>query len=210
MKRLLLIDSGHNIPTVIGSCFDKVEPFKQEMKLTEDDTFLFSGGEDVDPSLYGEPRHPTTYSNIGRDLYEEQVFNMAQFHGCASIGICRGSQFLTVMNGGKLIQHVNNHAIGGTHKIKTYDGKELDITSTHHQMHWPYNLVREDFELLAWANESTRFEGYPQDYVPQLESEIIWFPKTRSLGVQGHPEYMGYSHETCEYIRGLIKDFILN
>lgn len=37
------------------------------------------------------------------------------------VGICRGAQFLNVMAGGKMIQHVEGHAIHGTHEIVVTD-----------------------------------------------------------------------------------------
>lgn len=213
MKRLILIDDGAGINNVIGQVFDSVVKFKDVQNVNKHDTFLFTGGEDVSPDFYGEKKHPTTYNNRSRDIYEQNVFTVAQSNGASCIGICRGSQFLTVMNGGKLIQNVNNHAIGGTHSITTYDGKELVITSTHHQMHYPYNLSPDEYKLLAWSTEqrSRGYDGNPAGLIePPLESEILWFPKTRSLCIQGHPEYMGVKHETCEYIRDLITKFIFN
>ena len=42
--------------------------------LEEANIVLFTGGEDVDPSLYGCETHHTTYSNIDRDLAEKEVF----------------------------------------------------------------------------------------------------------------------------------------
>ena len=50
---------------------------------------LFTGGEDVDPSLYGCEKHYTTYSNIERDLYEKEIFEKINPNQLA-VGICRG------------------------------------------------------------------------------------------------------------------------
>ena len=50
---------------------------------------LFTGGEDVDPSVYGCKKHPTTYSNINRDLQEKEVFDHIKPNQLA-VGICRG------------------------------------------------------------------------------------------------------------------------
>ena len=47
-------------------------------ELTDDlstaDIVMFTGGEDVDPSMYGCKKHRTTYSNINRDMYEKEIF----------------------------------------------------------------------------------------------------------------------------------------
>ena len=53
------------------------------------DIVLFTGGEDVDPSLYGCEKHPTTYSNINRDLEEKAIFEKVKPHQLC-LGICRG------------------------------------------------------------------------------------------------------------------------
>ena len=57
--------------------------------LEEADIVMFTGGEDVDPSLYGYEKHPTTYSNISRDLEEKAVFEKVRSDQLC-VGICRG------------------------------------------------------------------------------------------------------------------------
>lgn len=58
-------------------------------KIEEADIVMFTGGEDVDPSLYGAHRHPTTYSNIQRDLAEKSIFEQVRTDQLC-VGICRG------------------------------------------------------------------------------------------------------------------------
>lgn len=50
---------------------------------------LFTGGEDVDPSLYGCECHRTTSSNIARDLKEKDIFEQVRSDQLC-LGICRG------------------------------------------------------------------------------------------------------------------------
>ena len=50
---------------------------------------LFTGGEDVDPSLYNCAKHHTTFSNIKRDLHEKDMFEQVSENQLV-IGICRG------------------------------------------------------------------------------------------------------------------------
>ena len=57
--------------------------------LEEANIVIFTGGEDVDPSLYGCGKHPTTYSNIARDLEEKAVFEKVRSDQLC-VGICRG------------------------------------------------------------------------------------------------------------------------
>ena len=87
-------------------------------KLEEADIVLFTGGEDVYPGLYGEEAQPATHFNLDRDLYEKLVYKKVSTKQLC-VGICRGAQFLAVMNGSKLVQHVSGHAIAGTHNVIT-------------------------------------------------------------------------------------------
>lgn len=57
--------------------------------LEDADIVMFTGGEDVTPSLYGASQHPTTYSNLSRDLEEKAIFEKVKPTQLC-IGICRG------------------------------------------------------------------------------------------------------------------------
>lgn len=162
--------------------------------VEEADVVLFTGGEDVDPSLYGCRKSDRTYSNIDRDLKEAEVFKTIKPNQLA-LGICRGSQFLCVMNGGLLVQHCTNHAIGVTHAICN-DKMTYEITSTHHQMQYPYNLDDKEYEVLyrSFGVCSDMYVGDKIDakhIVNNGEPEIVLYHKDglpRCLAVQGHPE----------------------
>ena len=181
--------------------------------LEEADIVLFTGGEDVDPSLYGCEKHPTTHSNIQRDLEEKAVFEKVRKDQLC-IGICRGSQFLCVMNGGKLIQNVSRHGIFGTHEIiaprNTIDRHE--ITSTHHQMQYPFNLEKDrDYRILYFA--SRRSEYYEGDGIktPPCEPEIVLYTVTGNpicLAIQGHPEMMRPEAPVWEMLNRLVDQYL--
>lgn len=49
----------------------------------------FTGGADVSPMLYGEPKHPRTYNDPGRDNREADVY-YRYFGKKKMLGICRG------------------------------------------------------------------------------------------------------------------------
>lgn len=182
-------------------------------KVEDAEVVLFTGGEDVTPSLYDCKKHPTTYCNPNRDLEEKEVFNRIKENQIA-LGICRGSQFLCVMNGGRLVQNVRGHAIGRTHGIT--DGNIVyEITSTHHQMQYPYNLNKEDYEVLFKSFQllSDCYEGDKID--PELilqngEPEIVKYHKKGfpvCLAVQGHPEMIPDS-PVAKMISNLVKELV--
>lgn len=189
------------------------------------DLILFTGGSDVDPQYYGEEPGLYTSFDSKRDELEKKMFET--FQHIPKLGICRGSQFLTVLSKGKLIQHVEGH--GKDHKIHVfkhkYDSiKDIDprylntynITSTHHQMMFPFDLPKKQYTILAWSkryqsncylNGKNEEISLPTDFV---EPEIVFYPFSRSLCVQGHPEYSNCPIDTQLLIIELIEKFLLN
>lgn len=194
MKKILVIGSINYANFLDKKLFNEelqIDVFSNISQVKDYDIILFTGGEDVDPSFYGETPHYLTYSNISRDNEEIKIFDEARSNNKFLIGICRGAQFLTVCNGGRLIQHVNNHT--SSHEIETMDGNFFKVTSTHHQMMYPFKI---NFSELAWTPQKlsnlyfkNTYHLFDKGEVP-YEPEIIYFSQTRSLCIQPHPEMM--------------------
>lgn len=163
------------------------------------DLVQFVGGEDVSPYLYEEPMHVKTHCNPDRDEREKLVFDLCTASQTPMAGICRGGQFLNVMCGGKMWQHVDGHAIGGTHDcIDELTGEVFQATSTHHQMMIPGR----DAMLLASAQESRSKEkvnegGNTITFFSKgkylNDAEVAYYPKHKALCFQPHPELHGYN-----------------
>lgn len=170
------------------------------------DLIQFTGGEDVDPSYYGEVKHPATRSNLVRDAREAQIF--ANYRGKLPMaGICRGAQFLNVMNGGKLWQHVTNHAIYGTHEAFCRLSEiPVQVTSTHHQMMIPTDDAK--VLMIAQICDSKASGDTEENGFLTADVEAVWYDSTRSLCYQPHPEMVNVNHECCvtyfKYIERLI------
>lgn len=159
----------------------------------EADLVVFLGGADVNPALYQEkPVEEVTYFDEGRDAREKEIFEACRAAGVPMFGICRGAQFLHVMNGGKLWQHVDNHL--GNHLI--YDIEEdvvVRSSSTHHQM-MKYdddigmNLIAITEQAVAETvkNEEGIFR-VEDDQI--IEVEACYYSATKCFCLQGHPEY---------------------
>lgn len=181
--------------------------------MDEADAVLFTGGEDVDPSMYDSPKNPRTMSNLKRDKLEETAYNLAKALGKPCIGICRGSQFLCVMSGGKLVQHQDNPL--HIHSIDTFDNRTIDITSTHHQAQWPYSIPRNNYEILAWTKGISRMheDGNSKELPLPMnkECEIVHYKESDCLAIQGHPEMMyrvDKNSETIVYMQDLLTKFL--
>lgn len=185
--------------------------------IAEADLVIFTGGADVDPSYYGKKAHRSTRSDKDRDASEFALFEeiKALKKKPLVVGICRGSQFLCVANGGLLIQDCSGHALYGTHNI-SWDHKRFNITSTHHQMQYPFNLDKKDYSILATA--SCGYGVYKMDDVEELnelecQPEIVDYHKKglpRCLAIQGHPEMMNHDDEIVirlnEHIHDLLQE----
>ena len=190
-------------------------------EFDEADIVLFTGGEDIEPSYYNHKKNVLTRSYVGnqRDSYELNMFSKAVEKNKFIIGICRGCQLITVGNGGWLLQHVGHHG-NGMHKVIGIDKKEYETNSMHHQMCWPYDLGKEQYQIIAYSKPSffssnshfCYYSEFNTAYFPKgsskslleydfAEPEAIWYPQTRSFGIQGHPEGIA----TSKYVAFLNK-----
>ena len=119
------------------------------------------------------------------------------------------------MNGGILVQDISNHALFKTHPIvNLLTNKIYEITSTHHQMQYPFNLNDDDYEILytSYANSSSYYDGdkIDADKICNMEPEIVLYHKEnlpKCLAIQGHPEMIPNSL-VSKMINNLIKDLI--
>jgi gamma-glutamyl-gamma-aminobutyrate hydrolase PuuD len=189
-------------------------------KIKDAQVVLFTGGEDVYPLLYGEPSGSHTYyGNVipkfgmpARDHIEQLAYNEALALSKPMFGVCRGIQLLTALNGGKLVQHVTNHA-GSDHNLVWADGDITDTTSLHHQMCSPFNLPAEDYQILAVSEQRRSrcyLDGGDNEMDMPVEPEVIYYPKTKCLGIQGHPEmYSSFDTPLHDKLRGLITKLLL-
>jgi putative glutamine amidotransferase len=75
------------------------------------DGILFAGGEDVDPSFYGEEkRHNNVHDHRPRDEFEFSLLEGALARRAPILGICRGVQMINVKFGGTLYQDMKEDA----------------------------------------------------------------------------------------------------
>lgn len=69
------------------------------------DGILFSGGNDLDPTLYGETVHPEAVPiDPDRQRFEMALLTEVERRRMPALGICLGSQLMNVHRGGSLVQ----------------------------------------------------------------------------------------------------------
>lgn len=182
--------------------------------LREGDILIVHGGADISPAMYKQQRSKHGGGNheiTGRDKIEWDLMQKAKELKIPIIGICRGAQMLCALEGGYLIQHVNNHS--GTHEIETFDGKSLMVNSIHHQMMAP--TTASNWELVAWTSKRSdqywhTAEGEDQcaqehPVLGNKDPEFIYYPDIKGFAIQWHPEVMQIG-PTNNYVNSFIKE----
>lgn len=175
--------------------------------LTDDLDFVgFWGGEDIWTGFYNQQAvHTSSYHKSRRDQQEQEIFKACLAKGIPMLGICRGAQFLCAMSGGELYQDVG-HGHLGQHEIQTKDGPLL-VTSTHHQMMSPQKV---DHDLIGWCdNRCNNYYKESLEDKPEVDYEIVYFPHTQALAIQGHPEYLSENDPFYKYTHQLIEEYLL-
>ncbi len=170
------------------------------------DGFLFPGGHDVDPAMYGAEKNETCGVLCPeRDTMEKLFFSMALETGKPFLGICRGVQLINVLLGGTLYQDLPSERPGQVthHETPPYDKpahaveiqpdsplfqavgvQEMMVNSYHHQG------VKELGRGLKIAAKA-----------PDGLAEALYLPDREfALAVQWHPEFSFRSDENSRKI----------
>ncbi|MDD5582573.1 MAG: gamma-glutamyl-gamma-aminobutyrate hydrolase family protein [Candidatus Marinimicrobia bacterium] len=158
------------------------------------DGFLFIGGDDYDPSLYGckqntmmELAHPR------RSYHDLKMMKKVLNQEKPLLAICAGMQMMTIASGGKLIPHLETgmrHTEEYYHRITINKGSLLEkifsetsiiVNSYHHQAVDP-----------AFLGKGLNIIAYAPDGVAEAVSVL---GRSFQLGVQWHPERIDdYEH----------------
>ncbi len=168
-----------------------------EQLCSQFDGFLFTGGHDVDPTLYGEDKSDLCGELcISRDRLESAIFSYATERNTPILGICRGIQLINVLCGGTLYQDLPS---------------EYDVSCReHHQMSPPYDrachrvsVVKDSplYQLVGCDRLGVNSYHHQaiKELSPTLEAmahsedglvEALYMPSQRFVwAVQWHPEY---------------------
>ena len=174
--------------------------------LSRFDGFLFTGGHDVAPSIYGQEKTELCGDLCpGRDTMEEKLLNLALKAGKPVLGICRGLQLMNAVLGGTLYQDL----------VKQFSD------TTNHRMAAPYGRAEHDVQVLpgtpfaAWGIPETigvnscHHQGIhnlaprmaPMAVAPDGLVEAAYVPDAKfACAVQWHPEFFSVDHPVSHTI----------
>ena len=158
------------------------------------DGFLFTGGQDVSPELYGmKDATGTIVASPERDKLESLLFSKALQADKAVLGICRGLQFINVFLGGTLWQDLpSQHPSEIVHR----QGKPYDVPT--HQVTLSGDLqalLRKNIlEVNTLHHQAIKDLGsglMPMAVAPDGIIEAAQMTGKRFVwAVQWHPEYL--------------------
>ena len=203
------LESAGLVPLIVPPLSD--EGAVREI-LARVDGVVLTGGEDVEPSLYGQDRvEQCGASNPGRDATEIALVRAARDLKRPVLAICRGPQLLNVALGGTLFQDIPSQVEGALehnarderasriHPVAVEPGSRiahavqataLSVNSLHHQS---VRGIAPALRVTAVA---------PDGVVEGIESvDDDWWV----IGVQWHPEEMTDSPE--QWDRGIFRAF---
>jgi len=165
--------------------------------LGQCDGFLFTGGQDVSPELYGAlPSELSGEPCLKRDKMEIYCMQKVIAMDKPLLGICRGIQVLNVVNGGTLYQDI---AAEYSTQIAH------DMTAPYDRTQHSVKLLKEGplFQLLEKENLGVNSYHHQaiKDLAPNLEAtalsaddliEAVYMPDKKFVwAVQWHPEFFG-------------------
>jgi putative glutamine amidotransferase len=156
---------------------------------------VLTGGEDVDPALFGQTPHPMTGApHRARDAYEIALARAAYEQRVPTLAICRGAQVMNIALGGTLVQHIPeelpseiDHDASGqraerVHRVavepasrlaRVLGERDIRTNSSHHQS-------------VGTVAADLRVSGISQDGI--VEAIEARDPAWWMLAVQWHPE----------------------
>lgn len=153
----------------------------EKLVVNDYDGYVFTGGSDVTPAVYGAAPDKHSVWDFHRDMLECAVFQIAWRKNKPMIGICRGLQFLSVMMGNQLHQHIEGHH--GAHRVETDQvlaEKEHVSFSTNSLHHQAVMNVGPHGRILLRCSTDNHIEAACWG---QIDHETVF-------GVQYHPELM--------------------
>lgn len=175
------------------------------------DGLLFSGGNDLDPALWGETYHPQAVPiDPVRQRFELALMQEVERRRMPALGICLGSQLMNVYRGGSLtqfipdenrqpsIEHRKINGVAPRHPVQVSPasilvgslGKTaLDANSSHKQA---VKRIGRGLRIVATAPDGI-IEGIEDPALPLF------------LGVQWHPERLHAEADHLALFRLLVE-----
>lgn len=203
----LAVSRGGGIPVILPAVFNEKDA---ETVIERVDGILMTGGEDVNPALYGEDvLNSTVGFNASRDSVDVLLIRAALRKHKPILAICRGSQILNVVLGGTLYQDIPTQLPGSQHRQPGYIGEPYHMVGLE-----PGSILRELFGCDSLMVNSAHHQAV-KDIAPGLhvtarssEGIVEAYEGKGIIAMQFHPEalvYNGHNEYLCIFEHFLSK-----
>lgn len=202
------VERSGGIPVLIP-CTSEFRSYNTYLTLCKG--FLFCGGDDITPMLYGEDPLPGIGdTDMETDIFQLSFMEYVLLTGSPILGICRGMQILNTALGGSIYQDLSLRNLPSLQHIQHTTGRS-DIS--HRVSFTPGSRLFQLCGASCYTNtyhhqcvhdigSSLSVTGSSSDGIAEaIESSDHPF----AVGVQWHPECM---YDTSEEMRQLFCTFI--
>jgi len=183
--------------------FDNLFIIGQEKNIPKDlDLLILTGGEDINPTCYGEINNMSYGVNTIRDDIEFNILRKVLLETNAKVlGVCRGLQLINIFFGGSLYQDLE------TYKLRHDYIHGLMWNSVGHPLYWLDIVNSMHHQAIKNIAHSHGIGGkvVAREPITSIPEAVIWYNKL--FGVQFHPEFFGDNKKRFFYI---IKDWVCN
>jgi gamma-glutamyl-gamma-aminobutyrate hydrolase PuuD len=167
------------------------------------DGIVFSGGDDLDPALYGETRHPKAIAmDPARQVFELALLAEVERRRMPALGVCFGSQLMNVYRGGSLMQFLPDepgHQELEHRKVGENPTRHPVTLDVHSQL--GAAIGKEHIEVNTYHKQAVRKLGRGLRVVATAPDGVIEGFEDPSLplfaAVQWHPERL---HDEPEHL----------
>ena len=167
-------------------------------ELAKVDCLIMTGGEDVDPSYYGEEPDPALEDvNKERDVSDMAMLQEAIDEDMAVLCTCRGAQVLNVLSGGSLYQDIPSTEEFKDSGILHRDPEEVDFT--YHEVTIEKDSLlsqivgKDRLNVNSWHHQGLKDIGENLKVTATSDDGMVECIErtdcTYVIGVQWHPEW---------------------
>lgn len=185
--------AGGGVPVILPTSLDD-----NVIRLLVDtcDGFLFAGGDDIDPTFYGEKNLYSTDIDQLRDEFELRLLRAIDSTDKPILTICRGTQILNIARGGNLYQDLPAQLPGSFDHRHTLNVQDYTILA-HEISIVPGSRLHGILQTSTIETNSQHHQA-----VKQLGTNLVVNARTKDnviegiedpkkpfvIGVQSHPE----------------------
>ncbi|CAM4392730.1 gamma-glutamyl-gamma-aminobutyrate hydrolase family protein [Paenibacillus alkaliterrae] len=161
------------------------------------DGFLFTGGHDINPELYGEEVEDGCGEMCDeRDIMESILFKQVTELDKPALGICRGLQLFNALLGGTLYQDIPTQL---SVTVKIDHKQKPPYTEPVHNVY----IVKDTLLYRIFQTDSLRVNSYHHQGIKKISEQLVTAAKAEDglieavvmpdkkfiLAVQWHPEF---------------------